>query len=355
LQQKIGFLTDRRGQSVAYSTVGRGRPLIVCETGFVTHLEVLWSYPPLRRFLEALAPSHQVVRFDFPGTGLGDPAGEIASFEQRAECFEDVVAGLGLESFDALVTSQAGPAAIAFAARHPGRIGRLILFGTFADGRAISERPITDALYDLIRASWGLASGTLADLMLPHADEHARRFWARLMRSSTSSEKAAGLFAEAFVTDVRDLLPRVDAETLVLHRRDDACIPFELGRRLAAGIPGARLLPLAGSSHLFYVGDVDAVLSATLDFLGDRRTAPRGQSALSRREREVAGLIALGLSNAEIGLRLGISLRTAESHAEHIRDKLGFRSRSQISAWAVENLAPEPGTAKPALSVVSAR
>lgn len=67
-----------------------------------------------------------------------------------------------------------------------------------------------------------------------------------------------------------------------------------------------------------------------------RRAAPHGDgrlSQLSRREQEVASLVAQGLTNAQIAERLTISLRTAEGHVEHIRNKLGFRSRAQIAAW----------------------
>jgi DNA-binding CsgD family transcriptional regulator len=56
---------------------------------------------------------------------------------------------------------------------------------------------------------------------------------------------------------------------------------------------------------------------------------------LSRRESEVAGLVAEGLSNREIARRLVVSERTAETHVQHILTKLGFASRSQIAAWAV--------------------
>jgi DNA-binding CsgD family transcriptional regulator/sugar lactone lactonase YvrE len=54
---------------------------------------------------------------------------------------------------------------------------------------------------------------------------------------------------------------------------------------------------------------------------------------LTRREREVAILVAQGLTNREIAARLFISERTAESHVEQIRAKLGFHSRGQIAAW----------------------
>ncbi len=60
---------------------------------------------------------------------------------------------------------------------------------------------------------------------------------------------------------------------------------------------------------------------------------PEGWDRLSRREREVATLIAEGLSNAEIAERLFISERTAESHVGSILSRMGFRSRTQVAAW----------------------
>jgi DNA-binding CsgD family transcriptional regulator len=64
---------------------------------------------------------------------------------------------------------------------------------------------------------------------------------------------------------------------------------------------------------------------------------PVKEPSLSRREREVAALVAEGLSNREIGERLFIAERTAEGHLEQIRNKLGFHSRSQVAAWAVSS------------------
>jgi DNA-binding CsgD family transcriptional regulator len=61
---------------------------------------------------------------------------------------------------------------------------------------------------------------------------------------------------------------------------------------------------------------------------------------LSRRESEVAELVAQGMTNAEIADRLTITLRTAEGHVEHIRNKLGFHSRVQIGAWVARTLVP---------------
>jgi DNA-binding CsgD family transcriptional regulator len=62
----------------------------------------------------------------------------------------------------------------------------------------------------------------------------------------------------------------------------------------------------------------------------------RGPGALTRRERQIAGLVAQGLTNKDIAARLAIRLRTAESHIEHILNKLGFTNRTQIATWATE-------------------
>ena len=71
-------------------------------------------------------------------------------------------------------------------------------------------------------------------------------------------------------------------------------------------------------------------------------------TGLSPREREVAKLVAEGLSNREIGEQLFIAERTAEGHLEQIRNKLGFHSRAQVAAWAVAN-GLVPGKAGPAM------
>lgn len=317
---------------MAVGSVGRGRPLVYCETGFVTHLEVLWSQPTNRRFIETLAADRRVVRFDHRGVGLGDPSGCVSSFEERVEVLEDLIDGIHAEEVDLFGTSQAGPAMVAYAARRPERVGRLVLFGTFADGRNLVSPAVAQAIRQLCEAHWGLAAGTLADVWVPDGNPEGRQFWARLMRKSISADRAAAMFEEAFAINVLDELPRVSVPTLVMHRRQDITIPFERGRELAAGIPGAQFLPLEGGDHLLYFGDADAVIEATVEFLGDAGSALEGR-LLTGREQAVVELVEQGLSNAEIADRLFVSRRTIDAHLEHVRRKLGVRSRAQIAAW----------------------
>ncbi|MFE4462492.1 response regulator transcription factor, partial [Nocardia tengchongensis] len=74
--------------------------------------------------------------------------------------------------------------------------------------------------------------------------------------------------------------------------------------------------------------------------------APAAESAppiLTKRERQVADLVAEGLTNRAIATRLVISQRTAQGHVEHILVKLGFTSRAQIAAWVTEHSTESPG------------
>ena len=74
--------------------------------------------------------------------------------------------------------------------------------------------------------------------------------------------------------DVTELLPAIKARTLVLHRVGDAVIPFSAGQKLAALIPGARLVPLDGSVGAYWLGDPGSVLDAMSKFLNDDEHAP---------------------------------------------------------------------------------
>jgi DNA-binding CsgD family transcriptional regulator len=186
----------------------------------------------------------------------------------------------------------------------------------------------------LVRAHWGLGLKALTGAFVtdPTAEEVAA--FTRLQRASASAEVAARLLEVYYDTDIKALLPAIRARTAVLHREEDKGTKFELGREVAALIPGATLIPLPGSSHLFYHGDWRTVVDAVLGFLCEPVTAG---PQLTGREFEVAALVAEGLTNQAIASRLSVAPRTAEAHVENIRRKLQVRSRAQIAAWVTEH------------------
>jgi DNA-binding CsgD family transcriptional regulator len=92
---------------------------------------------------------------------------------------------------------------------------------------------------------------------------------------------------------------------------------------------------LVGRSHLPAFGDVDSVLQPVGRFLGLPRLRTEPATGLTPRQTEVAALVAEGLTNREIAERLHLTERSAESHLERIRLRLGFRTRAQVAAWYV--------------------
>ncbi len=97
---------------------------------------------------------------------------------------------------------------------------------------------------------------------------------------------------------------------------------------------------LPGRTHLPYIGDADALVRVIRGFLGLPALRRPVVPTLTARQREVAALVSEGLPNREIAARLHITERSAESHVERIRLRMGFRSRSQIAAWFVANGGP---------------
>jgi DNA-binding CsgD family transcriptional regulator len=180
------------------------------------------------------------------------------------------------------------------------------------------------------------------------SDQAAVEWLAGAYRQAASGEVIRQWLDESARLDVRPLLARVRCPTLVLHRRDDRTIAFSEGRDVAAGIPGATLLPLNGTDTVIWEGDVEALLEPVLSFLcgGAEASRPPAVSLLTSRQREVAQLVALGLTNAEIAERLRIGRRTVESHVGRVRNRLGLSSRAQLAAWSIRaRLGAESGLA----------
>ena len=318
---------------VAYSAVGAGPPLL-CDSGWITHLRgqlELFSYAG---FIERLAGRFTVIRYDKPGCGLSDRDGIDLSFDGQVAAALAVADAVGGSRFSLFGASQGGQLAAAMAAKYPERVDALVLYGTCANGADLAPPEVRSSIVALARAHWGLGSKMLAGIFVPDPTAEDVEAFTRLQRASASAAVGSRLLEVYYDTDIRALLPAIKARTAVLHRERDSATAFRLGREVATLIPGAALIPLPGSGHLFYQGEWEPVLAAVLGFLGE----PAGpQPRLTAREMEVARLVADGLTNHSIAVRLSIAPRTAEAHVENIRRKLEVRSRAQIAAWITEH------------------
>lgn len=306
-------------------------PYLVCDTGWVSHLERMLEIDTVAGFFGVLAAHFSVVRFDRLGSGLSDKPDTTVTFDGQVSTLLAVADAAGAKRFHLFGASQGGQVAAAVAALHPDRVMQLVLYGTCARGEDLGPPDVRSSLVALVRSHWALGSQLMINIFQPDATPAETRALNQLQRWSASAGAAADLLADYYRTDVSSLLPRIQASTLVLHRQDDKATRFRLGREVASLVPDATLVTLHGTQHIFWMGDWQSIAAAMLDFLP--RPAGEPSVRLSAREAEVAALVAEGLTNDEIAKRLFIAPRTAEAHLENIRQKLGFRSRAQIAAW----------------------
>lgn len=317
------------GGRVAYSATGTG-PVLLCDSGWISHLRGQLDLFSFGAFIERLAERFTVIRFDKPGCGLSDRDGVDLSFDGQVAAALAVADAVGARRFRLFGASQGGQIAAAVAARYPQRVEALAVYGMCASGRDLAPPEVRKSVVALVRAHWGMGLKALTGAFVTDATAEEEEAFARFQRESSSAEVAARLLEVYYDTDIAPLLPAIRTPTAVLHREGDRGTPFALGREVAAHVPGATLIPLAGSSHLFYHGDWTTVLEAVVGFLG--QPTPRAQR-LTDREFEVAELVTDGLTNQAIATRLSVAPRTVETHVENIRRKLRVRSRAQIAAW----------------------
>jgi class 3 adenylate cyclase/pimeloyl-ACP methyl ester carboxylesterase len=259
LKQEIRFCTTPDGVQLAYSMIGHGPPLM--KTGnWMTHLEFDLESPIWRHLYRELAKDHTLVRYDPRGNGLSDRTVDEISFDAFVSDLETVVGAAGIARFALLGISQGCAVSIAYAVRHPERVSHLILYGGYARGwnkraRTAADKEEDAAMLTLMRLGWGKENPAFRQLFtsqfMPGGTKEQADWFNELQRITVSPDVAARIHETNGETDVTALLSRVSVPTLVLHARDEARVPFEAGRRMAAGIPGARFVTLPGSNHLF--------------------------------------------------------------------------------------------------------
>ena len=325
---------------VAYEIRGDGPPL-VAPAWWVSHLELDWQSERFRRFWEGVADGYALIRYDRLGVGMSDRTvrdsdltldGEVATLRALLDELE-------LERVSLIGGSCGSCTAIAFAATFPERVERLVLYGSYPDGAAITAPDVADAIVAAVRAHWGLGSRLLSDIFLGGADSAEHERFARFQREAATAETAAALLGLVYRLDVRAHLPLVRAPALVVHRRDDRAVPYRLGREVAAAIPGATFIPLQGSAHFPWHGDADSVVRACREALAPVQPSPHMRASRRRSCCPVVSVRSSPASHAvssdrEIAEQLVLSPHTVHRHVANIRRKLGRTSRTAAVAEA---------------------
>src|SRR6516164_7109692 len=318
MKQHIQFCQTQDGVRIALAKAGEGPPLVRTANWF-THLELDWDSAIWRHWFEALADGRTLVRYDPRGSGLSDRSVDDFSLEAWISDLEAVVEAAGLRRFPLIGLCQGGVVAVAFAARHPERISRLILYDSYLSGayaEGVDERVQKQAhtLSEMIELGWGQEAGAFrevfANLLMPDATKEQLRWIGELQRRSASAINARKLWDAFNKFDIRAEAGKLRVPTLVCHVRGDAMVPFEAGRRLAAAIPNARFLPLEGKNHILRADEPawGTFTKELNEFLGADEQADDSANeefaALTAREREILDCIARGHTNSQIADRL---------------------------------------------------
>jgi pimeloyl-ACP methyl ester carboxylesterase/DNA-binding CsgD family transcriptional regulator len=350
MHQEIRFCTTEGGYRIAMAAIGKGPPLLRAGH-WLSHVQLDAGSPVWNHWLRELSRDHTYIRYDQRGCGLSDPAPASVSLEAWVDDLEAVVDALGLKRFALFGMSQGGAVAIAYASRHPEQVSHLVLLGTSVQGRlrrggSAREHEEAEVLLDLARIGWSRDNPAFrqvfAMLFMPDGTPTQHQSLNTLVRFSTSPENAVVTRQAMYQMDVTAPAKAVRVPTLVLHARDDAVIPFDEGRRLAALIRSARFVPLESRNHILleteaawkhFLSEVRAFLARDEDLVSVSG-ALDAESKLTRAELEVLALLARGLHNAAIASRLGKREKTVRNQVTSILSKLQVRTRAEAVARA---------------------
>lgn len=274
----ISFVRTPDNTNLAVASVGRG-PVLMRAAHWVTHIEGEWQSPLTAPVLHRLASRFRLIFYDGRGAGLSDRKVKDMSFGSYRDDLDAVIDSMKLKRFALLGMSGGAALAIAYAARHPHRVSKLVLYGGYALGRNKRGSPQSaeeaNAFVTMIRSAWSDADSpfwrAFSSFYLPNATSEQIKSFRELHSMALSLHEGmprARLAVDEI--DVCRLLPKIKVPTIIFHPLRDRLVPFEQGRLLATSIPNAKFVPLDSENHTLlsdepawqkFIGDVEAFLA----------------------------------------------------------------------------------------------
>lgn len=262
---------------VAYRTCGAG-PDVVLVNDWFSHVGDLWRHDsPFRPVLDRMSSFCRLITFDKRGVGLSDPVtpSMLPTLESWVDDVRAVLDALGIERATVIGKGSGGPMAALVAATHPERVSGVVFVNAWARLGWAEDFPLgvgTDEQERLLATVY-MPSSSISALAGEPVPPGVESWWQAYMRSAASPSVALAMRRWLFSVDVRAALPSVRCPTLVLARTG-AWTGVAHGRVLAAGVPDARLVELAGAADFLFAGDTDSLLSEIEEFVTGARPAP---------------------------------------------------------------------------------
>jgi len=275
------------GVHIAYQVLGDGPVDMVHVLPFATPVEIGWELPQIARWWSLIGSFTRSIIFDQRGVGSSDRTESAPTVQEQIQDIDTVIDAVGCRQVVLAAYSQASPAGIAYASRHPERVSKLVLYAATARVMSAPDYPAGRTRHDArqyvarLAAAWGTGA-TLDENQPSVAGNPAVREWvAHAERTLGSPAMAARMLQSLRAADVREEAKALRIPTLVLHRTDDPAIPVEQGRWLAENIPEARWVELEGADHALYFGDMSIALQEIEGFITGRRPAHRRERVLT--------------------------------------------------------------------------
>lgn len=339
MERTTRYATTTDGVRIAFSTKGRGTPLIELPTIPFCNGAGPAEIPQWQAWDEEVAARAMLVDYDCRGGGLSEREVTDYSLDAWVSDIEAVVEAIGAERVTLFAPdSLAVPTAIAYATRHPERVSHLVLWQAHTGITHLLREPGFATVLELVDKDWALFCEVLVQVMEGWSDPETAHRAARMMQDLHTPHGIKAAMSAAESIDVSHLLPHVRPATLVLHRRGGRNSLSD-SMMVASGIPNARLVSIEGTAFSWALEYPEAVLQAMDEFgcwspTPERRQRTSGD--LSPRELEILSLLAQGRSSREIGKQLVLAVRTVERHVSNIYRKIDVHNRAQATRYALE-------------------
>ncbi len=253
----IDYCTGGDGSRIAFAVSGEGFPLVKAPN-WMTHLEHDWTSPVYGHWLRECARAHRLVRSDMRGFGMSEWEPKQFDFEAMVGDLSAVMDAAGVEQGDLLGISHGAAIAIAYAARNPHRVRKLVLVNSFAAGWRVrgDEEEIAwrESLLEMNRRQPSFRRSLLGEMFItlyfPSAEQRLIDWHNEQFQTLGPVPNMLTMIEVAARLDVRSELANVRAPTLVCHARQDGNAPLQAGRQVAEGIAGARFVELDSANHV---------------------------------------------------------------------------------------------------------
>jgi len=288
MEREVRYCPAADGSRIAYSVEGDGPP-VVCTPFFLESFALDHYVAMAQQFFQALARDHQLIRFDWGGTGLSShdpPPGKLRfCVDQLAAVAENA----DLSTFAVWAPGAGIMPVLIYAAENPGRITRIAVYGGFIAREHAYPREMVAGMVQMTRANWNLVAQTIADLngRKDFPDEAARMGdW---FADSMTPENAALALDGGLDWDATEAAAHVKVPVLIMHNIRAVGPAFSAAQKFAEHTPNSRLVPLSGPPAPFFAGDHERVLQMLKEFFAEdgskaqaQRSAPAEPSAAVR-------------------------------------------------------------------------